>query len=173
MSKLKLNKLLKESEGLSRGEKFGLEEVGEQIVQHHKRLNDMLFKYMAGVKKYASNHRKNPELYKKLSDLYTHIKGNYYYTTKQAANKYLSKFEKQYKSLVSEGKLKEYRIRGNADELLIRKGDIKKGMMVWFTKDGRGAQKLKVKYTMDSKDGKEEHYITNKGTFTPKDVIGY
>ena len=107
MSKLKLNKLLKESEGLSRGEKFGLEEVGEQIVQHHKRLNDMLFKYMAGVKKYASNHRKNPELYKKLSDLYTHIKGNYYYTTKQAANKYLSKFEKQYKSLVSEGKLKE------------------------------------------------------------------
>ena len=195
MSKLKLNKLLKESEGLSRGEKFGLEEVGEQIVQHHKRLNDMLFKYMAGVKKYASNHRKNPELYKKLSDLYTHIKGNYYYTTKQAANKYLSKFEKQYKSLVSEGKVpykqigtnkndgyilhgkdipvEEYRIRGNADNLVIRKGDIKKGMMVWF-EDGKGsAKKLKVKYTMDSKDGKEEHYITNKGTFTPKDVVGY
>ena len=107
MSKFKLKKLLKESEGLSRGEKFGLEEVGEQIVQAHKRLNAMLFKYMGGVKKYASNHRKNPELYKKLSDLYTHIKGNYYYTTKQAANKYLSSFEKQYKTLVSEGKLTE------------------------------------------------------------------
>ena len=72
-----------------------------------------------------------------------------------------------------EGKLKEYRIRGNADELVISKGDIKKGMMVWF-EDGKGsAKKLKVKYTMDSKDGKEEHYITNKGTFTPKDVVGY
>ena len=69
--------------------------------------------------------------------------------------------------------VQEYRIRGNADNLLIRKGDIKKGMMVWFTKDGRGAQKLKVKYTMLSKDGKEEHYITNKGTFTPRDVVGY
>ena len=104
---IKLKKLLKESEGLSRGEKFGLEEVGEQIVQAHKRLNNMLFKYMGGVKKYASNHRKNPELYKKLSDLYTHIKGNYYYTTKQAAGRYMLPFEKQYKKLVSEGKLNE------------------------------------------------------------------
>ena len=81
---------------------------------------------------------------------------------------------KKYKgSEIKEGKLKEYRIRGNADELVISKGDIKKGMMVWFTKDGKGAQKLKVKYTMLSKDGKEEHYITNKGTFTPRDVVGY
>ena len=79
----------------------------------------------------------------------------------------------QYLHKLGEGKLKEYRIRGNADELVISKGDIKKGMMVWFTKDGKGAQKLKVKYTMLSKDGKEEHYITNKGTFTPRDVVGY
>ena len=72
-----------------------------------------------------------------------------------------------------EGKLKEYRIRGNADNLLIRKGDIKKGMMVWF-EDGKGsAKKLKVKHVMLSKDGKEEHYVTNKGTFTPRDVVGY
>ena len=72
-----------------------------------------------------------------------------------------------------EGKLKEYRIRGNADELVIKKGDIKKGMMVWF-EDGKGsAKKLKVKHVMLSKDKKEEHYITNKGTFTPRDVVGY
>ena len=76
-------------------------------------------------------------------------------------------------SKMKEGKLKEYRIRGNADNLLIRKGDIKKGMMVWF-EDGKGsAKKLKVKHVMLSKDGKEEHYITNKGTFTPRDVVGY
>ena len=69
--------------------------------------------------------------------------------------------------------VQEYRIRGNADNLLIRKGDIKKGMMVWF-EDGKGrAQKLKVKHVMLSKDKKEEHYITNKGTFTPRDVVGY
>ena len=69
--------------------------------------------------------------------------------------------------------IKEYRIRGNADNLVIRKGDIKKGMMVWF-EDGKGsAKKLKVKHVMLSKDKKEEHYITNKGTFTPRDVVGY
>ena len=170
---IKLKKLLKESEGLSAGEKFGLKEVGEQIVQTHKQLNELLFKYMNGVKKYHSKHRKsNPELAKKLEYFYKHLKGSYYYTTKQAAGKYLSNFQKTVEDL-TEGKLTEYRIRGNADELLIRKGDIKKGMMVWFTKDGRGAQKLKVKYTMLSKDGKEEHYITNKGTFTPRDVVGY
>ena len=39
--------------------------------------------------------------------------------------------------------LNEYRIRGNADELVIKKGDIKKRMMVWF-EDGKGsAKKLK------------------------------
>ena len=82
----------------------------------------------------------------------------------------IKNIEKNYKRVQ---KLKEYRIRGNADNLVIRKGDIKKGMMDWF-EDGKGsAKKLKVKYTMDSKDGKEEHYITNKGTFTPKDVVGY
>jgi hypothetical protein len=46
-------------------------------------------------------------------------------------------------------------------------------MMVWFSDGKSSAKKLKVKYTMLSKDGKEEHYITNKGTFTPKDVVGY
>ena len=46
-------------------------------------------------------------------------------------------------------------------------------MMVWF-EDGKGrAQKLKVKHVMLSKDKKEEHYVTNKGTFTPRDVVGY
>ena len=69
--------------------------------------------------------------------------------------------------------LNEYRIRGNADELVIAKGDIKKGKMVWF-EDGKGsAKKLKVKHVMLSKDKKEEHYVTNKGTFTPSDVVGY
>ena len=71
MSKIKLKKLIKESEGLSRGEKFGLEEVGEQIVQTHKRLNDMLFKYMNGLKKYHRNHRKNPELAEKIYNFLT------------------------------------------------------------------------------------------------------
>ena len=69
--------------------------------------------------------------------------------------------------------LNEYRIRGNADVLVIKKGDIKKGMMVWFEDKKGSAKKLKVKYTMLSKDGKEEHYVTNKGTFTAKDVVGY
>ena len=76
-------------------------------------------------------------------------------------------------TLLKEDGMKEYRIRGNADELVIKKGDIKKGMMVWFEDSKGSAKKLKVKYTMLSKDGKEEHYITNKGTFTPRDVVGY
>ena len=67
----------------------------------------------------------------------------------------------------------EYRIRGNADELVISKGDIKKGMMVWFEYGTSTAKKLKVKHVMLSKDKKEEHYVTNKGTFTPRDVVGY
>jgi hypothetical protein len=46
-------------------------------------------------------------------------------------------------------------------------------MMVWFEDAFTGAIKLKVKHTMFSKEGKEEHYITNKGTFTPRDVGGY
>ena len=75
--------------------------------------------------------------------------------------------------VLGEGKLKEYRIRGNADELVISKGDIKKGMMVWFEYGTSTAKKLKVKHVMLSKDKKEEHYVTNKGTFTPKDVVGY
>ena len=69
--------------------------------------------------------------------------------------------------------LNEYRIRGNADELVISKGDIKKGMMVWFEYGTSTAKKLKVKHVMLSKDGKEEHYVTNKGTFTASDVVGY
>ena len=46
-------------------------------------------------------------------------------------------------------------------------------MMVWFEYGTSTAKKLKVKHVMLSKDKKEEHYITNKGTFTPKDVVGY
>ena len=46
-------------------------------------------------------------------------------------------------------------------------------MMVWFEYGTSTAKKLKVKNVMLSKDKKEEHYITNKGTFTPKDVVGY
>ena len=76
-------------------------------------------------------------------------------------------------TLLKEDGMKEYRIRGNADELVIKKGDIKKGMMVWFEYGTSTAKKLKVKHVMLSKDKKEEHYITNKGTFTPKDVVGY
>ena len=29
------------------------------------------------------------------------------------------------------------------------------------------------KNIVPSKDGKEEHYVTNKGTFTPDDVVGF
>ena len=100
---IKLKKLLKEEEGLSSGEKFGLKEVGEEIVKTHKKLNELLFKYMNGVKKYHSNHRKNPELAKKLEIFYKHLKGSYYYTTKKAAGEYLSKFQKTVKDL-TEGK---------------------------------------------------------------------
>ena len=77
----------------------------------------------------------------------------------------LHKKDKIVKESVNEGKLTE--------GPKIKKGDIKKGMMVWF-EDGKGsAKKLKVKHVMLSKDKKEEHYITNKGTFTPRDVVGY
>ena len=106
----------------------------------------------------------------------SHKLGKWADTNKVAQS--LKKFSKmdgfgQGKLVKKEGKLKEYRIRGNADELVIKKGDIKKGMMVWF-EDGKGsAKKLKVKHVMLSKDKKEEHYITNKGTFTPRDVVGY
>jgi len=124
---IKLKKILKESEGLSRGEKFGLEEVGEQIVQTHKRLNDMLFKYMNGLKKYHRNHKKNPELAEKIYNLWNHIKGNYYYTTKQAAGRYMIPFEKQYKALVSEGKLSEAIGKGMKWE------DLKSGTSIEFT----------------------------------------
>ena len=89
------------------------------------------------------------------------------------ADRYRKDLQRLLFKVIKEGKLKEYRIRGNADELVIANGDIKKGMMVWF-EDGRGsAKKLKVKHVMLSKDKKEEHYVTNKGTFTPKDVVGY
>ena len=55
----------------------------------------------------------------------------------------------------------------------IKKGDIKKGKFVWFEDGKNSAIRVKVKNIVQSKDGKEEHYITNKGTFTPKDVVGY
>ena len=100
---IKLKKLLKEEEGLSDGEKFGLKEVGEEIVKTHKKLNELLFKYMNGLKKYHSKHRKNAGLAKKLEIFYKHLKGSYYYTTKQAAGKYISNFQKSVKDL-TEGK---------------------------------------------------------------------
>tara|TARA_B100000131_G_scaffold15182_1_gene15548 strand:+ start:93 stop:620 length:528 start_codon:yes stop_codon:yes gene_type:complete len=104
---IKLKDILKEEKGLNPSEKFALKEVGEQIVQTHKRLNELLFKYMVGLKKYHSKHKDNPSVAKKIYDLWNHIKGNYYYTTKQAAGRYMLPFEKQYKKLVSEGKLNE------------------------------------------------------------------
>jgi len=55
----------------------------------------------------------------------------------------------------------------------VKKGDIKKGKFVWFEDGKNSAIRVKVKNIVQSKDGKEEHYITNKGTFTPKDVVGY
>ena len=119
---IKLKKLLKESEGLSAGEKFGLKEVGEQIVQTHKRLNELLFRYMNGVKKYHSKHRKsNPELAKKLEYFYKHLKGSYYYTTKQAAGKYLSNFQKTFRGL-TEGKVPYKQIGTNKNDGYILHG---------------------------------------------------
>ena len=50
---------------------------------------------------------------------------------------------------------------------------IKKGMYVWFADGKHSAKKLRVKHLMKSKDGKEYHYITAKGTFTADDVVGY
>ena len=55
----------------------------------------------------------------------------------------------------------------------IRKGDIKKGKFVWFEDKPNSAIRVKVKDIVPSKDGKEEHYVTNKGTFTVDDVVGY
>jgi hypothetical protein len=50
---------------------------------------------------------------------------------------------------------------------------IKKGEYVWFSDTKNSAKRLKVKHIMKSKDGKENHYITNRGTYTEKDVVGY
>ena len=78
---MKLKDLIKE-EGLSSGEKFGLKEVGEEIVKTHKKLNELLCKYMNGLKKYHSKHRKNVGLAKKLEILYPfniHRKDNIIY----------------------------------------------------------------------------------------------
>ena len=55
----------------------------------------------------------------------------------------------------------------------IKKGDIKKGKFVWFEDGKNSAVRVKVKNIVPSKDGKEEHYVTNKGTFTPDDVVGF
>ena len=112
---MRLKDLLKESEGLSSGEKFGLKEVGEQIVQTHKRLNELLFKYMNGLKKYHSKHRRNVGLAKKLEVLYKHLKGSYYYTTKQAAGKYIYNFQKSVKDL-TEGVEEKKLIEGKRNE---------------------------------------------------------
>ena len=118
---IKLKKLLKEEEGLSSGEKFGLKEVGEEIVKTHKKLNELLFKYMNGVKKYHSKHRKNPELAKKLEIFYKHLKGSYYYTTKQAAGKYIYKFQKTVEDL-TEGKVPYKQIGTNKNDGYILHG---------------------------------------------------
>ena len=117
---------------------------------------------------------RNGYVYYEIED--SHKLGKWADTNKVA--RALKKFSKmdgfgQGKLVKKEGKLKEYRIRGNADELVISKGDIKKGMMVWFEYGTSTAKKLKVKHVMLSKDKKEEHYVTNKGTFTPRDVVGY
>jgi hypothetical protein len=98
---MKLKDLIKE-EGLSSGEKFGLKEVGDEIVKTHKKLNELLFKYMNGVKKYHGKHRKNKPLAKKLEMFYKTLKGDYYYTTKQAAGKYIYKFQQTVKDLIDE-----------------------------------------------------------------------
>ena len=55
----------------------------------------------------------------------------------------------------------------------VKKGDIKKGKFVWFEDGKNSAVRVKVKSIVLSKDGKEEHYVTNKGTFTPDDVVGF
>ena len=69
------------------------------------------------------------------------------------------------KKAIKEGKLNE--------GPKVKKGDIKKGKFVWFEDGKNSAVKVKVKNIVLSKDGKEEHYVTNKGTFTPDDVVGY
>ena len=73
--------------------------------------------------------------------------------------------------------LTEFEQLGGRDEInegpKIKKGDIKKGKFVWFEDGKNSAVRVKVKNIVPSKDGKEEHYVTNKGTFTPKDVVGF
>ena len=73
--------------------------------------------------------------------------------------------------------LTEFEQLGGRDEInegpKIKKGDIKKGKFVWFEDGKNSAVKVKVKNIVPSKDGKEEHYVTNKGTFTPDDVVGF
>ena len=119
---IKLKDILKEEESLNSSEKFALKEVGEQIVQTHKRLNELLWRYMNGIKKYHSNHRKdNPELAKKLEMFYKHLKGNYYYTTKQAAGKYIYKFQKTVEDL-TEGKVPYKQIGTNKNDGYILHG---------------------------------------------------
>ena len=70
---------------------------------------------------------------------------------------------KNWKPSMEEGKLTERR----------KIPKIKKGMYVWFADGKHSAKKLRVKHLMKSKDGKEYHYITAKGTFTADDVVGY
>ena len=60
-----------------------------------------------------------------------------------------------------------------AKEILEFKNNIKKGKFVWFEDGKNSAVRVKVKNIVPSKDGKEEHYVTNKGTFTAEDVVGY
>ena len=70
-------------------------------------------------------------------------------------------------------KISEEKLNEGRKKLKIRKGDIKKGKFVWFEDGKNSAIRVKVKDIVPSKDGKEEHYVTNKGTFTPSDVVGY
>ena len=175
---IKLKDILKEE--LSKGEKFGIKEAATHIASLHKQLNAALFKFMNGTKQMASKHRKD-EVGKDLMNLFKTTKGDYYYSTKQAANKNLGSGKNSWGGIVTKllGKnslaqaLGEEKLNEGRKKLKIKKGDIKKGMMVWFEYGTSTAKKLKVKHVMLSKDKKEEHYVTNKGTFTPRDVVGY
>ena len=59
----------------------------------------------------------------------------------------------------------------------IKPGDIKKGMFVWFEDKPNSAIRVKVKHIHKGLGGPAgldtEHYVTNKGTFSMNDVVGY
>ena len=167
---IKLKDILTEGKLNERTGKTGI--VTNERFYYHADERLTKIKELAGYLKFdVTKGKHTPEVHKKDSNLKKIFDSIDKLVDK--AIKHFKPVSKNWKPSMEEGKLTEYRIRGYADNLVIRKGDIKKGMMVWF-EDGRGsAKKLKVKHVMLSKDKKEEHYITNKGTFTPRDVVGY